>query len=471
MTRHGRLGFLAGGATGAIAALVMVSCSTPQPDSTPTVRVGPADFTAPGEPAVKGQQPPVSAAAASAPTVSPQNAVDVVVVMGAPSNPLAASSASAEAASTGATDSGAAPKKVTPARPDERLLVDQLVGQINGRPVFANEFFSTMDARMRQMAREMDDRKWLEQAKKEIDAALWDKLRDQLLLAEFESALTPEQKLGLFAYIASIRSDLISGNLGSEAQANERLLQTEQTDLDTKVADISRQTFIREQLRKAIASRVQVSYWDVRLYYDQHLSEFMPPPIAKFVVIQASLSDEAKIERIEKAMIAGESFREIAARESAWRPSAGNGLETVIKSREYAQERYFGPDTLNYAVEQLSPGGVTDRIDVGGSAWWVMLAEIEQPPGRSLYDVQNEIERRLRSERWREEEIRYFEQLFQRGSFSDVKQMSARLLQFGAERYLIQDRMVSPPPDTAVPVPLELEQPGAASPEPAAGAR
>jgi hypothetical protein len=465
----------------AIAACVclLASCAGSSQSAQTGRQVTATEFAAPGAPAVAGERVPTVPGAQTTIPTSPQGMTDVVVVMGAPINPLAAQSDSStkppEAGASGPAGaaSAAAAAPTAPTRPDERLLVDQLVGQINGRPVFANEFFAPMDARMRQMAREMDDRQWLVQARKEIDAALWDKLRDQLLLAEFESSLTPEQKIGLFAYMESIRADLVSGNLGSEAQANQRLQQTEQTDLDTKVADLSRQTFIREQLRKSIAARVQVSYWDVRLFYDQHADEFLPPPIAKFVVIQAPLTDTERVARIESALQAGEEFRLIAARESTWRPNAGNGLEITIKSRQYAKERYFGPEPLNAAVVQLDPGGVTNRIEFAGDAWWIMLAEIDQPPGRTLYEVQSEIERRLRAERWREEEVRYFDQLFQRGSFSDVKQMSIRLLEFGALRYLVQDRMAVPqlPPDSAVPVPMAPEQPGATAPEPAAGAR
>ena len=446
-------------ACGALALSSWTGCSSSDSSTASFRQVTASEFAAPGAPALPGER--VASVATAAPPTSALPVVDgVVVVMGAPVSARALEDkAPATPPGVGEVTTGG-----ESLNKDERLLVDQLVGQINGRPVFANEFFAPMDARMRQLATELTDRKWLEQAKKEIDAALWDRLRDQLLLAEFEAALTPEQKIGLFAYVESIRADLISGNLGSEAQANQQLQQTEQTDLDTKVADISRQSFIREQLRKSIASRVQVSYWDVRIYYDQHLDEFLPPPVAKFVVILVASSEAEKMARIESALAAGEDFRLVAAQESSWRPDAGNSLESVIKTRDYATGRYFGPDAINTAVQQLATGEVTPRIEVGGDAWWVMLEGITQPPGRSLYEVQSDIERRLRSERWREEEIRYFEQLFQRGSFSDVKQMSGRLLQFGAERYLIQNRLINVPPSGQ-------GSAGAAAPEPAAGTR
>jgi len=364
---------------------------------------------------------------------------DVVVLMGPPGNMGSAEESGVEG--KGSEESGAEAGGGGGRVGESRLLVDQLVGQINGRPVFANEFFGPMNERLRNEAARLSERDWLVMAKKDIEGALWDKLRDDLLLGEFESSLTPEQKVGVVAFVESIRSDLVSGNLGSEAQANVRLLESEGVDLATKVSDISKRRFILEQLRRAIGDRVQVSYWDVRQYYDQHIDEFVPVPVARFVIIRAPQSDSEKVARIEAALGSGEYFESVAARESTWKPGAGNGHEMAIKSREYASERYFGPEPLNAAAIGLSVGGVTERVEFGGDDWWLLLVSIDQGPGRSLYEVQTEIESRLRSTRQREEEIRYFERLFRRGSFSDIKQMSGRLLTFAGERYLIQDRM------------------------------
>lgn len=432
--------WIAAGMFGGVgAAALLASCASSSSAPAPVKQVAAADFASPGAEGVRSKR---AAQVATPAATQAQPAAPVVVVMGAPANPLAAGVAPAPAAAREGKD--------------ERLAVDQLVGQINGRPVFANEFFAPMDARLRRNASEMTDRQWVTETRKAIDAALWDRLRDQLLLAEFESSLTPDQKMGLFAFVDSIRSDLVSGNLGSEEQTNEKLLATEQVDLDTKVADISKRVFIREQIRKEILSRVQVSFWDVRLYYEQHLDEFAPPPVAKFRIIQVPATDPEKIARIEAALDAGEEFADVAARESAWRPNAANSHDVMIASREYTAERYFGPEPLNAAVIGLAPGEVTNRVDLGGDCWWIRLDAIHQPEGRTLYEAQSQIEEIIRADRSREEEIRYFAELFKRGSFSDVQQMSARLLQFAAERYLIQDRMTS--------------REDASSPEPAAQA-
>ncbi len=321
---------------------------------------------------------------------------------------------------------------------ERKLLVDRLVGQINGRPVYAYEFFAPMDERLRREASRMPTRDFLAFAKKEIDGALWDKLRDDLLLAEFQSAMTPEQRMGVFAFVEQVRADLISGNLGSESLANNRLREAEGMGLEEKVTDITQRRLILEQLRRAIGNRVNVSYWDVRQYYEQNIDKFVPPPAARFRIIRAPRAEASRVERIESAIAAGEPFEEIARRESTWRPDEGNTQVVTLESRDYASNTFFGPAPLNDAARALKPGEATARIEFGSDAWWIRLDAIDQPPGKSLYEAQGEIERRLRAERQREEEIRYFEQLFRRGSFSDIKSMSAQLLEFAAERYLVQ---------------------------------
>lgn len=366
---------------------------------------------------------------------TPERRDDVIVITG---GPAAAPVRAAPTVSLGA--SGEAP----PPSGSERLLVDQMVGQINGRPVFADEFFRPMDARLRSEAARLPPREWVAQTRKDIDAALFDKLRDDLLLAEFQSSLTPEQKMGVLAFIETVRNDLVSGNLGSESIANQRLLESEGQDLESKVEDITQRQFILQQLRTAIGNRVQVSYRDVQLFYEQNIDEFVPDPIARFTLIRAPLTDTARIERIESALASGEPFNEVAARETTFRADTAGALPVTLTTRDYATSTLIALPALNKALLALRPGERTGRVDEQGAAWWGRLNEIEQPAGRSLYEAQLEIEDRLRGQRIREEESRYFTQLFERGSFSDFKEMSRRLLEFAAERYLIVERAGAP---------------------------
>lgn len=401
--------------------IVLSGCSS-EPARPEPVVVTAAEFAAPSESHEQEAPPaPESARAVIDPKAASGGTADAVVLIGAPAMPDQA--------------------PLSPSEADRKLQVDQLVGQINGRPVYANAFFAPMDERMRREAGRMKNREWLAFARKEIEAALWDKLRDELLLAEFETGLSPEERQGLIAFIQDVRDDVVSGNLGSTELAQQRLLDTEGLDLEAKVKDLSQREFIAFQLKKSIGSRVNVAARDIELYYEQHQKDFIPAPIASFIILRLPKGDQDKIAEAEQAMASGEPFADIAARLSTWRPDAGNKNIVEIESRDYATGTLFGPKPLNDAARLLEPGGTSPRVDVGPDAYWIRLETLEQKPGKSLYEVQRDIEEKIRAERVREEERRYFEQLFRRGSYSDVKTMTNRLFEFAAERYLIQEDM------------------------------
>lgn len=417
------------------------------------------DFAAPADqPSVATSDSSTSAPAGPVrrvidPETARGGASDVIVLTGSPATGAAvaqrATTPIARPADPAAQGSGAAASPAAPvvgASPslgsDQRLQIDQLVGQINGRPVYADEFFESMDARFRREAERLSRRDWITMARKDIEAALWDKLRDELLLAEFQGALSPEERQGLFGFIENVRKDLVSGNLGSEALASQRLREAEGLGLEEKVEDVTQREFIAYQLRKAIGDRVNISARDIELYYEQNINEFVPPPVAQFVILRVHLREEATLAEAEAALASGESFEAICKRLSTWRPDDENRSSITITKRDYATATLFGPKALNDAALTLSPGQTTPRVDHAGDAYWIRLAAIESKPGKPLYEVQGQIEDTLKAQRIREEEVRYFEQLFRRGSFSDIKDMTGRLLAFAAERYLI---LGSPP--------------------------
>lgn len=325
----------------------------------------------------------------------------------------------------------------------DTLVVDQMVGQINGKPIYAEEFFRDMDARLRELAKQMTLRQWIKEVRADVDRKLWDVARDELLLAEFRSTLTPEMKVGVLAFIESVRSDLLSGNLGSEELANERALEEEGLTLREKVkADTERQ-FVLQQLRKSIANRVYVSSRDIELYYEQNYEKYNPVPDAVFRVIRVSEADGGTVASVESRLAGGESFAAVAADDSGWAPDKGNEHRVTIKAPTYAEQDFWALPELNKATKALSPGQVTPKITERGAVWWVMLEKIEHPPGKSLYDVQLEIERELRAQRLRVEELRYFETLLAKSNMSDMEDMTVRLVEYAAVRYYVQPQLPS----------------------------
>lgn len=376
-------------------------------------------------------------------SITDEAPADVQVLVGPPEG---ASQAGAEAIAGDAdpladAESAPAPLEVVERAPPpmprslaESGFVDAVVGQINGRPVFASEFFAPMDARLRAEAARLPPNQWRQTAIQTIGRAVVDRMNEELVLAEFQAQLTPETRQGLFSFVERMRQEIVAENLGSESLAGRRLQEAEGLTLDEKVKQQRDREIIRAQLGRAIRDRVYVSWREVELAYERDYDLYNPAPIARLRMIQAS--DPEKAASVREALASGRSFEEVAREFSDFRSEEG-GLWTIELDRAgYAGTRIFAPDELNEVASTLEPGEVSDEFEWSGSRVWLTLDAIETPPGKSLYEAQHEIYQRLQQQRVGEEEMAYLARIRGRGSMTDVETMVFRLLEIAEERYI-----------------------------------
>ena len=322
----------------------------------------------------------------------------------------------------------------------DQVMIDSVVGQINGRPVFASEFFAPMDARLTAQAKTLPAKRWLEMAQGEIRGHLHDLVRDELLLAEFESSLSVEQRSGLLFFVAQIRENLVSSSRGSEELLAQKLQEEEGLTIGEKVEAERRKAFIREQLRNKLGDKAYVPWRDVELQYRQDEAIYRPSPTAHLRMIQVAGDDAAAIERVTAALGAGEDFGAIAGRESLFRADRGGVYDADLTGGSYANSRLFGPEELNSAVMGLRDGEVAGPVTMdNGRVAWVKLVSVESNE-TSLYDAQFAIHESLRNQRLIEEESKYFQGLINRSSLSPLQDMESRLLEIASTRYLINER-------------------------------
>jgi len=366
---------------------------------------------------------------------------DVTVLTGSPatfrpdaSNPLGASDeAAAERLAA------AEPRSPRTSGPP-RVLVDQLVGQINGRPIFASEFFEPMDARLAAEAKRLRGEpegrvRWVRDAAERIAEEMQNMLRDELYLAELEASLTPQEKQGLVAFVRRIREELISQSRGSETLANRKTQQSEGRSLDEVVRAERDRELIGMQLQREVASKVYVAWRDVQQEYNRRYDEFNPPAKAVLRMMWIPGDDEARLEEARRRLEAGDAFAEIASDLSDFRRSEGGLLDPItIDEAGYEQTRLLGPDALNDAAQGLEEGEVAGPIDYLDKRAWLRLEEIREDR-RSLYDVQLELFRELQVQQAMEEEQKYFRELLERANVTDVRLMQERLLLYAVDRY------------------------------------
>lgn len=383
---------------------------------------------------------------------APESIADVRILVGSPdmqtdptparTEPAPRRSATEDAspAVPGATDTPTSSAPSAPARAggEPSGFVDSVVGQINGRPVYASEFFAPMDARLRSEAARLPPARWVEQTRQIVLNALRERMREELLLAEFQASLTREQRQGLLAFVGNLRQRLVAENLGSESLASSRLEEAEGLTLDQKIQQQRDTEIIRAQLTRAVGDRLYVSWREIELEYERNYDQYNPAPIARLRMIQVPAANTERVDAVREALASGTPFAEVASSSSDFRASEG-GLWTIAVERGgYEATRIFAPDELNRVAVGLSPGQVSEPFAWANSTVWLHLEAIEQPPTRSLYDAQIEIHNRLRFQRWQEEEGEYYVRLFGRASVTDLDEMFSRLMEIAVQRYLQQ---------------------------------
>ncbi len=331
------------------------------------------------------------------------------------------------------------------ARPDSVVVapLDAMVGQVSGRPIFASDFFEQMDARMTAEARLKGQREFLIDLQDQISAALRDVIRDELLLAEFEAVLTPNERQGIAAFIDRVRGDLIRQSGGSAELANELYLADEGLTLEEKVEAESRQQLVRQMVGRLLRQRSYIPWRDVRRAYLRDFEEFHPPATARLRMIWTPADEPERSALVQSELAAGTAFSEVAEQYSDYRPETGGLLEVELAEGGLAETEVFAVEELNNAVTGLSVGEVVGPIDWTSRRVWLTL---ESVGGESvtLYDAQDDILNLLRQERLGEVQAEFFIDLQRRGSLSDVDRMEAELFRLGAERYLISGQTDAP---------------------------
>jgi hypothetical protein len=340
-------------------------------------------------------------------------------------------------AEPGATRGPASPETVVVAP------LDALVGQVSGRPVFASDFFEPMDARMLAEAERLGRREFLQDLREQVVASLRDVIRDELLLAEFEASLTPQQRQGIGTFVQSVREDLIRQSGGSIELANQSLLAEEGLTLEEKVEVESRQQLVRQMVGRLLRNRAWIPWRDVRREYLRNLEEFRPLPTARLRVMMVPASDAERLASVQRELAEGAAFAEVAERYSVFRAAEGGLYETEIAPEGFEQTTFFADEALNERAAALEQGQIAGPFEWNDRRVWMTLEDLQNRT-ISLYESQEDLLDGLRQQRLSEVQREFFLELQERGSLSDVDRMEAELFRLGAERYLITQQADAP---------------------------
>lgn len=329
-------------------------------------------------------------------------------------------------------DPGAAPV-------EQPRLVDSMVGDVNGNPIFAREFLAPMEGTLTARAREAQtEAEWRAFATQHIRVALDAQIANTLLREEALASLAPEKQQGLRYLLDNYRQTLISRRGGGSETRLQRKLEEQAGRTLSEELDLAREQILIEEVALGrLKDSTVISMADVRNFYERNYEKFNPPPTAHLCAIQVSAGDAEAIERINLRLEAEEPFAQVAAAPYNFfqRDSGGRRVYEIHDS--YESTPLFtgqGYEELDRAARSLRVGQWAGPIPIGNYLWWVHLERIEEVRF-SFYDMQLFLEQYMSSVRQNEAKNRLIRQLQENASFTSQPEMVQRLVNIAAEWY------------------------------------
>lgn len=305
--------------------------------------------------------------------------------------------------------------------------VEAMVGQIAGQPIYAHHILEGMDEQLATLGRRLPVTAFREQAAALIFEQVRGLVQDALIQDEANRSLAPNQRAGLEFFVASRREELLRRyGQGSLALAKRRILEDTGQTLQERLRDIRTQIIISTYLDRSLKPLINVTRRDIERFYRDNYETFNPPTKREIQLIY--VADEAAAADLVQQLEAGTPFADLASSQANGYP--GKDAALSIES----DDSMFGP-AIDPAVQALEQGQWAGPLPNRGQQWFVYMAKLDQPEGRTLFEAQVDIERALRTQQERDLQIELGEKLRRSASFTDEQRMTEAVLDIAVARY------------------------------------
>jgi hypothetical protein len=320
-----------------------------------------------------------------------------------------------------------------PTEPGETVIVDSLVGHVNGRPVFADDFLQPIEDRLLRAAEDTSGVERQQVFRSIINDWLQDVVTNELLLAEAEASLSSDEQRGLFAWLRMMYDEEIRRGGGTRSGAEQRR-RKEGENLDEYLGDQKDIVLIHQLQQSKIQPRVIVSWRDIEREYKRRYAEFNPLAMVTLARIRLNpVTQAALVDTVNTRLAAGDSFIKIAedlgyADGGVWETfEMGPGGITDIEVSA----------VMKQALEGLEQGDTSEPFALGTAMLWLHVVEVQRPGARSIYEpaVQLGLRNNIRARRANTEWFRYVNSLLERGVYDELEDMAERLYQIAMDRY------------------------------------
>lgn len=368
------------------------------------------------------------------------------------------------------------------------ITVEALVGQVNGRPVYANVVLEPLSDQLDANATRLSRSAFYDSLVPSqstplnsitslalyfevenmgtslVGGRMYDLVKNDLLLSEARSGMTREQEYGLFAVIGQMRSDLASAQGGSQSKMRQDIEQHSGVSVE-RFLEFQRDLILIEALdRQKIWPKVNVTWRDIQREFEQiSLGEFIPAddsddartdavllglqkgmPLgsieaakgsATIEKIQLSL-DDPKVEEVKQGFASGLSFTDVV--ELVQIPAVERGNGYWRKTFEMGMGGVAEIDVADLIKDKLvdaKVGEVLPPTQLRTTMLWVSIAQKQKPI--SLYNrrIQIALRNALRWVQFNREKNRFVQSLWGDGSIHEVKAMAERVANIAVRRH------------------------------------
>ncbi len=319
--------------------------------------------------------------------------------------------------------------------PGQRWPVDSLIGQINGKPLYANDFLSTREDRIRTIVSGPDRAKAYQEFRQMLDDAFEQFVNNQLVISEAEGAIPDEAKEGLLAWMRDLQEKEIANRGGSRAEAQQSIEEEfPGTTIEEFMQRQKNEILASDLMRRRIRPRTIVSWRDIERLYTKNYLVYNPPPTLGLGRIAIMKTDTVKVEQVKALFASGKSYSEVATELNL--PNGGLWREMKLGPKGIDGEADL-VDEMKERIKTLKEGVVDGPVEGRAQVTWMTLLPSKQAPARSIFDptLQLQLRRQLENERFGMEQFHYLQSIRTRWIAEDLTAMRSRLVQFALERY------------------------------------
>ena len=368
------------------------------------------------------------------------------------------------------------------------ITVEALVGQVNGRPVYANAVLDPLSDQLDANANRMSRTAFYDSLIPPVSTPLpaitslalyfevenmgtslvggrmYDLVKNDLLLSEARSGMTREQEYGLFAVIGQMRSDLASAQGGSQTKMRQDIEQHSGVSVE-RFLEFQRDLILIEALdRQEIWPKVNVTWRDIQREFEQiSFGEFIPAgepdeartdavllglqkgiPLGSIDAAQGSVTiekiqlslDDPRVEEVKQGFASGLAFSDVVELVQISTVERGNGYwRKTFKMGMGGVADIDVADMIKSKLVGAVVGDVLPPTQLRTTMLWVSIAQKQKPI--SLYNrrIQIALRNALRWVQFNREKNRFVQSLWGEGSIHEVKAMAERVASIAVRRH------------------------------------